>query len=617
MTSIISIPKYGNFSANLLLGRPYYVTYELQDKQEGDKRTTTLRVVPPAELHAETLSNDVATPAESRDERTTDTPAEESFDLVADDGQVLVRNNRLTIDDPSRQALTHEEIEELKRADPGSGKDIIAKIMKAHSALGEKTQFSLAKYTLRKTKKYMRRFTVLPVSVGTLGRIWMEKDPTRILEVREETLGLLMSWGNVHHCGDVGEGEEGSGRYLVVDDTGGLVTAAVADRMGILYPNDDEDEGEGAGNASQKATEAPAVNDQEMPDAPAQAPSDPQDVPPSDPQDPKIDQPPTTKPPPGPWPTKRPAQSSARSNTITLLHANTQPNISLLEPFGYDADKPNAHHPLHTHLRTLTWLQLLDPASDTLYQEPPPPEPANAEEAALPLSQRIANLKSGRRSAYWKKRRRWERVRTTVDETRKGGFDAIIIASTMDPLSMLPHLVPLLRGGGNLAIYSPTIEPLTTLMDLYSRDRRAAYIKFVQGNPEAEVDKSDFPVDPTLLLNTMLQTGRAREWQVLPMRTHPVMTSKGGAEGYLFTGTRVLPVKGQRVEAKGKFSKKRKVEGVAAGGGKGEDLKKQRAGADEKEAEQTADSKQRAEEEVPEGKEREVEGVVEGETLLL
>ena len=36
------------------------------------------------------------------------------------------------------------------------------------------------------------------------------------------------------------------------------------------------------------------------------------------------------------------------------------------------------------------------------------------------------------------------------------------------------------------------------------------------------------------------------------------MTSKGGAEGYLFTATRVLPAEG-KVEARGRFSKKRKV----------------------------------------------------------
>jgi tRNA (adenine-N(1)-)-methyltransferase non-catalytic subunit len=548
------------------------------DKQDGERKTTELRVVPAAELHAETLSHDALTPTESRDEKTTEAAAaEDGFDLVADDGQVLVRNNRLTVDDPSRQALSMEEIEELKKAGTGSGKDIIAKIMAAHSALNEKTQFSLAKYTLRKSRKYMRRFTVLPMDVGVLTRIWLEKEPPRIMEMREEMLGLMMSWGNVHHCGDVGDDGEGEsqsqlkrGRYLVIDDTCGLVTAAVADRMGVLYTSEDA----GGKPTSNGTAKNDAVDDDtEMADAPsisgqqAEAPtSQPQD---NDAAANKQDAEGATglEPKPGPWPHKRPYQSCARSNTITLLHANTQPNIALLEPFGYDADRPDPNHPLFTHLRTLTWLQLLDPASDTMYQEPPPPEPVSAEEARLPLNQRLASMKSGKRSAYWKKRKRWERVKTIVDETREGGFDSLIIATTMDTVGILKHCVPLIRGGGNIVIYSPSVEPLTQVMDLYSRDRRAGYVKLLQqaedGGKKSVIDEEDFPVDPTLLLNPMLQTVRAREWQVLPMRTHPVMTSRGGSEGYLFTATRVVPIKGVKIEAKGKFTKKRKVEAAA------------------------------------------------------
>jgi tRNA (adenine-N(1)-)-methyltransferase non-catalytic subunit len=254
----------------------------------------------------------------------------------------------------------------------------------------------------------------------------------------------------------------------------------------------------------------------------------------------------------------------AKSDTITILHPNTQPNISLLEPFGYNSDRPAPAHPLYAHLRTLTWLQLLDPASDTMYQEPPPPAPASAEDAELSPSSRLSKIKSGKRNAYFKKRRRWERVKTIVDETREGGFDALIVATSMDPIGILKHCVPLVRGGGNVVIYSPSVEPLTQVMDLYSRDRRADYVKLLQQAEEEGrkpiIEEEDFPVDPTLLLNPMLQTARAREWQVLPKRTHPLMTSRGGSEGYLFSATRVLPAKGVRIEAKGKFTKKRKVD---------------------------------------------------------
>jgi len=65
-----------------------------------------------------------------------------------------------------------------------------------------------------------------------------------------------------------------------------------------------------------------------------------------------------------------------------------------------------------------------------------------------------------------------------------------------------------------------------------------------------------------------VQSARVREWQVLPGRTHPVMTGRGGAEGYLFTATRVVPAEG-RVEARGKFV--RKKGGEVAGKGKVEE----------------------------------------------
>jgi tRNA (adenine-N(1)-)-methyltransferase non-catalytic subunit len=43
-----------------------------------------------------------------------------------------------------------------------------------------------------------------------------------------------------------------------------------------------------------------------------------------------------------------------------------------------------------------------------------------------------------------------------------------------------------------------------------------------------------------------------------------MMTSRGGAEGYLFTATRVLPVEG-RVEARGHHGKKKRKVGGETG----------------------------------------------------
>ncbi|TID16142.1 putative eukaryotic translation initiation factor gamma protein [Venturia nashicola] len=598
----ISIGKFGSFPSNLLLGRPYHFTYEILESQDG-KKSSSLRIVPAAELHAEALSERIEVPTESRDEQAEPDDGNQ-FDIVGEDGQVIMRNNRLTVDDPSRQALSMEEIEELKKAASGSGKEIISKIMAAHSALNEKTSFSLAKYTLRKAKKYMKRFTVLPMDVGLLSQLWLDKDVSRIMEMREETLGLLLSWANVHHNEDPNasleaterentdtqpaappvEKEPSAGRYLVVDDTCGLVVAATADRMGILYPQSEEesevDEDENiyinGDNNSSKAmdldaqpptangtVEAARTDSNPAASKPMEEDSITKSLPP-DASMPDASASTAAKPTPSSRvktpakPGKRapkdmPQQSSATSNTITVLHANTQPNLSHLKYFGFTSEEPSPDHPLFTRLKSLTWLQLLDPAADSLYTEPPELSPAQ-----------LQALKSGKRGAYFRKRRRWEKTKAIVDATREGGFDALIIASTMDLKAIMKHCVPLVRGGGQIVVYSPSPEPLTVLMDMYSRDRKGAYVRLLQaGNVEALEDEEDFPINPTLVLNPMMQTSRAREWQVLPMRTHPMMTSRGGSEGYIFSATRVLPAEGVKIEARGKFGKKRKAEGKA------------------------------------------------------
>jgi tRNA (adenine-N(1)-)-methyltransferase non-catalytic subunit len=59
------------------------------------------------------------------------------------------------------------------------------------------------------------------------------------------------------------------------------------------------------------------------------------------------------------------------------------------------------------------------------------------------------------------------------------------------------------------------------------------------------------------------------------------MMGRGGAEGYVFVGTRVLPAEG-RVEARGKVGKKRKVEveRKGDGGAKEKSVHDETAGAD-------------------------------------
>ena len=463
------------------------------------------------------------------------TPDGVQYDVVGEDGKVVMRTNQKIIDDSSSQVMTMEEIEALKQSSKGSGKELVAKILESHSALDQKTAYALAKYTLRKTKKYVKRFTVLPLDVAVLAKwILNEKDAGRVMEMREEILALIASWSNVHYTPSdpiTPSGEQfpriGGGRWLVVDETAGLLTAYLAERMGLLYPSGSE----GADCAGQHSdpendvhvkketvTDGPALESASVPES----------------QIPSKD---------SPKPVSRRGRTTSHNNTLTIIHALAQPNLSILRYFSFDAFNPDPAHPLTTHLKMLSWLQLLDPKGDPACDEP-----------SLFSPEEVATWKAGRRSTYHRKRRRWEHLKSVMDETHAGGFDGLIVASVMEPASILHHLVPLLRGAGQVVVYSPHLEPLAELADLYSTPRKTAYI----GDP-VPIPSEDFPVDPRLLLAPTIHTARAKGWQVLPGRTHPLMTGRGGADGYIFTATRVLPAEG-RIEARGKALKKRRKE---------------------------------------------------------
>ena len=546
-------------------------------------------MVPTSELHAEVFAEEAAagctTPAAGATDAVISTTEGEEFSLVDDKGNVVARSNREIIDENARQTLTQDEIEELKREGNNAGKDVIAKLLLSHTALDQKTSFSLAKYKLLKTKKYIRRFQVLPIDVANFAN-WQleERDANKIMDLRAEMIGLLGCWGNVHFGGDdvvlrdpqatTAQGGEAclpvdqdllQGRWLAVDDTCGLLVAAMAERMGVLYGDDEQatdgetekTEGTAAGQAS-TSVETQQLQIREPISGTAGKDSDSEMAgAPTEPEERQNERKPKQQKP-------RPSDFAipySQSNTITVVHSASQPNLSLLNYWGFDITSPNhPPHPLLNHLLNLTWLQLLKPELDTSYSSPPL--------AASPEA--LASWKPSRRGNFHRKRRRYARIRHIVDSTRAGDFSGLVSASTMDPISILRHTLPLLAGGAPVAIYSPTAESLAAAADCFSVPRRTAWVSGsvpeIEGLSNEELERwqgnERFPLNPTLLQGVSIQTSRARKWQGLPGRTHPLMTERGGADGYVLTAWRCKPAEG-KVAAKGKF-KRRKVESEAA-----------------------------------------------------
>lgn len=572
--------------------------------------------MPASELHADVIAE------ESPSHQDADAPEENiisatdgvEYSLVdSETGAVVVRSNREIIDDNARQTLTWEEIEALKRDGTDSGQDLIAKLMLSHTGMDQKTTFSMAKYKLLKEKKFLRRFTVLPVDVSNFGNFWMgERDVSKVMEMREEMIGLVGCWANIHfNAKDHAEPEEETTtglpkseeveieevknlrhpegtRYLVVDDTTGLLVAALAERMGVLYSDDVDGDESGSQEfpheKPKQATSADATDGKDAVMASIQEQAT-QEASNETTQPVKRDH--EGNPKESTDTDSRPKSSDATNqsskkrrqpprksdfhipynttNTMTLVHTNGQPNLTALNYWGFDSTNPNhPPHPLLDHLLPLTWLQLLEPSCDSVYATEPSCRPA----------EEISNWKPNRRGNYHRKRRRWARTRYIVDTTRAGGFNGLVAASTMDPISVLRPLLPLLAGGSPVALYSPTLEPLARLADCFSVARRAAFIQGPASDDAATADDlerwpgtDEFPLNPTLLLGVQIHTSRARRWQVLPGRTHPVMTARGGAEGYIFTAWRVKPAEG-RIAARGKFQK-RQQKGASGGGAEG------------------------------------------------
>lgn len=132
-----------------------------------------------------------------------------------------VRDNRGIVDNNTAQSLTGEDIDAMRRE--GATGDQIVEALIANSATFEKkTVFSQEKYLLRKQKKYAPRILLRRPFARSICEGYLKKHPMRTAFLRLDSLSLLLSLANVTANSDI----------LVVDMVGGLVTGAVAERLG-------------------------------------------------------------------------------------------------------------------------------------------------------------------------------------------------------------------------------------------------------------------------------------------------------------------------------------------------------------------------------------------------
>ncbi|XP_069117685.1 tRNA (adenine(58)-N(1))-methyltransferase non-catalytic subunit TRM6-like [Argopecten irradians] len=131
------------------------------------------------------------------------------------------KDNRDLLDLDSNQKLTRDDIEKMKK-EGIKGKEIIDQLIENSSTFQSKTVFAQAKWIKKKKIKHLLEFTILKPSARLLCEMHHAKNPSRICFMRVDSLAQILSRGNVRAHSTV----------AVVDTCMGLVVGAVMERLG-------------------------------------------------------------------------------------------------------------------------------------------------------------------------------------------------------------------------------------------------------------------------------------------------------------------------------------------------------------------------------------------------
>lgn len=196
--------KIGNTRCLLapLIGSPYGSVFELQT---GPKGPFLVRIPPDKDTHVIIDQNQEESTAE----------------LGNIDAEITQRDNRSLVDDNTAQKLSANDISRMRR-ECLSGKEIVDALVANSTTFQNKTVYSQEKYKRKKQKKYAPCLVVRRPSARRICEAYFMKSPQKIGFLRMDTLGLMLSLANIGAHAEV----------LVLDTVGGLLTAAVAERIG-------------------------------------------------------------------------------------------------------------------------------------------------------------------------------------------------------------------------------------------------------------------------------------------------------------------------------------------------------------------------------------------------
>ena len=130
-------------------------------------------------------------------------------------------DNRDLIDNNEAQGIQDHQIEQMRQVGT-HGSVIVDKLIENSSTFGQKTEFSKAKYIAKKQMKYQQRCRIVRCTPYSICEAVFSNRPRQLLNMREDTLGQILSHSNI----------SAGCQVLVYEQCMGVITGALAWRMG-------------------------------------------------------------------------------------------------------------------------------------------------------------------------------------------------------------------------------------------------------------------------------------------------------------------------------------------------------------------------------------------------
>ena len=136
------------------------------------------------------------------------------------EGDVLGgKDNRDIVDNNQAQKLTQGQIEDMK-ASGITGQQMIRTLIENSDTFKLRTKFSQAKYLRKKLQKYSVTFEAKKPTALELCEAYSQTDPKKILNLRSDSLALLIQLANIN----------AESRVLLLDKTKGLIAGALIEK---------------------------------------------------------------------------------------------------------------------------------------------------------------------------------------------------------------------------------------------------------------------------------------------------------------------------------------------------------------------------------------------------